>query len=65
MAKRIITISREYGSWESNIMTRISSERLQNSQDFRRNIFRKTQNYLPRKDYLPMLFRVVISQEDQ
>ena len=77
MAKRIITISREYGSGGRFIgeevakklgikyYDKISSERLQNSQDFSRNIFRKTQNYLPRKDYLHMLFRVVISQEDQ
>ncbi len=66
MAKRIITISREFGSGgrfigkklqgslELPIMTKISSARLQKSPVCLRNIFRKMQNYLRRKDYLHM-----------
>ena len=80
MKKRIITISREFGSGgrfiggeagkkllgslELPIMTKISSARLQKSPVCLRNIFRKMQNYLRRKDYLHMHLPDVISQEN-
>ena len=66
MAKRIITISREFGSsgrfkkWRRNlalhITTRISLDRLQSSLDYHRSIFRKMLNCLPRRACLPMIF---------
>lgn len=77
MTKRIITISREFGSGGRfigedcqrnlvlHIMTRISLGRLQNSLDYRLSIFRKILNYLQRKDCFPMLFQDVILQENQ
>ena len=77
MAKRIITISREFGSGGrfmgkevaknlvSPIMIRISLDGLQNSPGSHRSTFRKMLNYLPRKDCLPMLFLVVILQENR
>ena len=77
MEKRIITISREFGSGGRfigeevarnlgfPIMTRISSDRLQSSQDFHWNISGKMPNCLRRKAYLPMHFPDVISQGNQ
>ena len=66
MAKRIITISREFGSggrfigeevarrlgiayYDKNIISQIAEK-----SGLSRNIFRKMQNYLRRKDYLHM-----------
>ncbi len=61
MAKRIITISREMEAvdvssvkkWQGNlalhIMTRISLDRLQNSQDCHQSTLKKMQSYLQRK----------------
>lgn len=70
MAKRIITISREFGSGGRFIGEEVAkqlgiayySERLHNSQDYHQNISKKMQNYPQRKDFLPMHFRVVILQ---
>ena len=74
MAKRIITISREFGSGgrfigeevaknlELLIMIKISSARLQKSLVYLRNIFRKMQSYLRRKVYLHMHLPDVTSQ---
>lgn len=76
MAKRIITISREFGSGgrfigkklpgslELPIMIKILSARLQKSPVCLRNIFRKMQNYLRRKDYLHMHLPDVTLQEN-
>ena len=76
MAKRIITISREFGSGgrfigekvaknlELLTMIKISLVRLQKSLVYHQNIFRKAQSYLPKKDYLPMHLPDVILQEN-
>ena len=76
MAKRIITISREFGSGGRFIgekvakklgityYDKISSVRLQKSLVYHQNIFRKAQSYLPKKDYLPMHLPDVILQEN-
>ena len=74
MAKRIITISREFGSGgrfigeevakELPIMIKISLVRLQKSPAYHRNIFRKMRNYLRKKVCSHMHFPVVISQEN-
>ena len=76
MAKRIITISREFGSGDvlsekklqKNLelltMIKISLVRLQKSLVYHQNIFRKAQSYLPKKDYLPMHLPDVILQEN-
>ena len=75
MAKRIITISREYGSGGRfigeevarklalHIMTRISLDRLQNSQDCHQSTLKKMQSYLQRKVYLHMPLPDVTLQE--
>lgn len=77
MAKKIITISREFGSggrfigeevaknWEFPTMIRISSAGLQKSPAYHRNIFRKVRNYLPKKVCLRMHLPDVILQENQ
>ncbi len=77
MAKRIITISREFGSGgrfigeevakslELLITIKILSMRLQKSPVYHRNIFRKMQNYLRKKDCLHMHLPDVISQANQ
>ena len=52
------------GSLELPIMTKISSARLQKSPVCLRNIFRKMQNYLRRKDYLHMHLPDVTLQEN-
>ena len=74
MAKRIITISREFGSGgrfigeevaknlELLIMIKISLMRLQRSLVYLRNMSGKVQNYLRRKDYLHMHLPDVILQ---
>ena len=76
MKKRIITISREFGSGGRFIgeeaakklgiayMIKISLMRLQRSLVYLRNMSRKVQNYLRRKDYLHMHLPDVISQEN-
>ena len=76
MEKRIITISREFGSGGRFIgeetakklglliMIKISLMRLQRSLVYLRNMSRKVQNYLRRKDYLHMHLPDVISQEN-
>ena len=76
MAKRIITISREFGSGGRFIgeevakklgityYDKISLVRLQKSLVYHQNIFRKAQSYLPKKDYLPMHLPDVILQEN-
>ena len=77
MAKRIITISREFGSGgrfigeevaknlELLIMTKILSMRLQKSLVYLRNIFKKMQSYLRREACLHMHLPDVISPENQ
>ena len=73
MTKRIITISREFGSGgrfigrnlELLIMIKISLMRLQKSLVYLRNIFRKMQNYRRKKDYSHMHLPDVTSQENQ
>ena len=77
MAKRIITISREFGSGGRFIGEEVEKKLgiayydkdiiggLQNSPGSHRSTFRKMLNYLPRKDCLPMLFLVVILQENR
>ena len=74
MKKRIITISREYGSGGRFIGEEVAKklgisyydkDRLQSSQDFHRNISGKMRNCLRRKAYLPMHFPDVISQGNQ
>ena len=75
MAKRIITISREFGSGGRFIGEEVAqqlgiayySENIidqiaQQSKDYHQNISKKMQNYPQRKDFLPMHFRVVILQ---
>ena len=76
MAKRIITISREFGSGGRFIgeevakklgiayYDKISLVRLQKSPAYHRNIFRKMRNYLRKKVCSHMHFPVVISQEN-
>ena len=76
MEKRIITISREFGSGGRFIgeetakklglliMIKISLMRLQRSLVYLRNMSGKVQNYLRRKDYLHMHLPDVISQEN-
>ena len=76
MEKRIITISREFGSGGRFIgeetakklgiayYDKISLMRLQRSLVYLRNMSRKVQNYLRRKDYLHMHLPDVISQEN-
>ena len=66
MKKRIITISREFGSGGRFmlIMIKISLMRLQRSLVYLRNMSGKVQNYLRRKDYLHMHLPDVISQEN-
>ena len=76
MKKRIITISREFGSGGRFIgeeaakklgiayYEKISLMRLQRSLVYLRNMSRKVQNYLRRKDYLHMHLPDVISQEN-
>ena len=46
-------------------MIKISLLRLQRSPVYLRNMFRKVQNYLRKKDYLHMHLPDVISQENQ
>lgn len=69
MAKRIITISREFGSGgrfigeevakklELPIMIKISLVRLQKSPAYHRNIFRKMRNYLRKRFVRICIFR--------
>ena len=76
MTKKIITISREFGSGgrfigeevaknlELLIMIKILLMRLQKSLGYLRNIFRKMQNYRQKKVYLPMHLPDVILQEN-
>ena len=76
MEKRIITISREFGSGGRFIgeetakklglliMIKISLMRLQRSLVYLRNMSGKVQNYLRRKDYLHMHLPDVILQEN-
>ena len=67
MKKRIITISREFGSGGRFIggeAAKISLMRLQRSLVYLRNMSGKVQNYLRRKDYLHMHLPDVISQEN-
>ena len=76
MTKKIITISREFGSGgrfigeevaknlELLIMIKILLMRLQKSLDCRRNTFRKMQNYLRKKDYSHMHLPDVTLQEN-
>ena len=59
MAKRIITISREFGSGG-----RFIGEEVANNLDYHQNISKKMQNYHPKEDFLPMHFQVVILQEN-
>ena len=77
MAKRIITISREFGSGgrfigeevaknlELLIMTKILSMRSQKNLVYLRNIFKKMQSYLRREACLHMHLPDVISPENQ
>ena len=77
MTKRIITISREFGSGGRFIgeevakklgiayYDKISLMRLQKSLVYLRNIFRKMQNYRRKKDYSHMHLPDVTSQENQ
>ena len=77
MAKRIITISREFGSGDALsekklqknlellIMTKILSMRSQKSLVYLRNIFKKMQSYLRREACLHMHLPDVISPENQ
>ena len=52
-------------NWESLIMIKILSMRLQKSLVYLRNIFRKKQNYLRKKVCLDMHLPDVISPENQ
>ena len=77
MAKRIITISREFGSGgrfigeetakkpAQTIMTKILSVRLPYSLGYYRSISGKRQNYRQGKAYLHMLSQGVILPENQ
>ena len=76
MAKRIITISREFGSGGRFIGEEVAKKlgiayydknvlmKLQKSPDYRQNTFRKMQNYLRKKGCLHMHLPDVTSQED-
>ena len=77
MAKRIITISREFGSGGRFIGEKVAKKlgiayydkillmTLQRSPVCHRSMFRKMQNYLRKKDYLHMHLPDVILQENQ
>ena len=77
MTKRIITISREFGSGGRFIGEEVAKKlgiayydkdiigRSRRDQDFHRSIFRKMQNCRQRKDYLHTLFWGGILQENQ
>ena len=58
MTKRIITISREFGSGGrfigEEVAKKLLSMRLQKSLVYHRNMFLKMQNYLRKKGCLPM-----------
>jgi len=61
MAKRIITISREFGSGGRFIGEEVAKELgLQKSLVYHQNTFRKMQNYLRKGDCLHMLLPDVI-----
>ena len=66
MAKKIITISREFGSGGRFIGEEVAKKLgLQKSPAYHRNIFRKVRNYLPKKVCLRMHLPDVILQENQ
>ena len=64
MAKRIITISREFGSGGRFIGEEVAKKLGITYYVYHQNIFRKAQSYLPKKDYLPMHLPDVILQEN-
>lgn len=76
MAKKIITISREFGSGGRFIGEEVAKKlgikyydkdiigQIAEKSGFSPNIFRKMQNCLRRKDCLPMLLQDVISREN-
>ena len=76
MAKRIITISREFGSGGRFIGEKVAKKlgityydkniisEIAEKSGYHQNIFRKAQSYLPKKDYLPMHLPDVILQEN-
>ena len=76
MAKRIITISREFGSGGRFIGEEVAKKlgityydkniisEIAEKSVYHQNTFRKAQSYLPKKDYLPMHLPDVILQEN-
>ena len=68
MAKRIITISREFGSGGRFIGEKVAKKlgiAYYDKNIINRSMFRKMQNYLRKKDYLHMHLPDVILQENQ
>ena len=69
MAKKIITISREFGSGGrfigEEVAKKLGIAYYEKSPAYHQNIFRKVRNYLPKKVCLRMHLPDVILQENQ